>query len=418
MDPRFTFIGRMPMYYAFRDAFGIKDVIEDSKATLRGKGMDYREFEPSEGFMHQGIARERRIKAGLRYSQGGKRKYWLPKPAVGQQGPLERGVNRVITEVAGLDQGESVYAPLLNTQADHIVRLSPELGDGVQDPLVWDHDSLDHGYELPFGDIDEDDEELFTHSKRYIFGDYNYPCLDISQEAARISMWKEERRIIRNETGALSFNLPRSKSPDVVSRLDAGVKGYGATSSSSAIQRKVDYEAQGQGEEQDILARDYPNTRTGQIYPSRSGSRSPYLPETVSSVNDASRSFEASGSRSGLGNMQPPAFSSPKGRYSPQSPVVREDAVDLVVGDSRGSGLRGAEGSGLIQVYPQPQQHQPEPRLGQNLRGKKHPEVGVETVLEEGDANVVRVQTPPPHALLDVYTSGRYDISSEHNPWS
>ena len=40
IDPTHTFVARMPMYYAFRDAFGPLDVIEDSKATLRGEGMD------------------------------------------------------------------------------------------------------------------------------------------------------------------------------------------------------------------------------------------------------------------------------------------------------------------------------------------------------------------------------------------
>ncbi|TFY75963.1 hypothetical protein EWM64_g8047, partial [Hericium alpestre] len=80
VDPHVSFAGRMPMFYAIRDAFGIKDVVEDTKATLFGKGMDYREFEPSEGHIHQGLGRERRIRAGLRYSKGGKGKYWLPQP--------------------------------------------------------------------------------------------------------------------------------------------------------------------------------------------------------------------------------------------------------------------------------------------------------------------------------------------------
>jgi hypothetical protein len=76
IDTNHSFVARMPMYYAFRDAFGAKDVVEDSKATLRGEGMDYREFEPAEGLMHQGVGLENRIRAGLRYSRGGRKKYW------------------------------------------------------------------------------------------------------------------------------------------------------------------------------------------------------------------------------------------------------------------------------------------------------------------------------------------------------
>ena len=49
IDRNVMYAARMPMYYAFRDAFGLKDVIEDARATLRGEGMDYREFEPAEG---------------------------------------------------------------------------------------------------------------------------------------------------------------------------------------------------------------------------------------------------------------------------------------------------------------------------------------------------------------------------------
>src|SRR5690242_5726676 len=79
IDKNLQYAARMPFYYAFRDAFGILDVLEDSRATLSG-GVSYRTFEPVEGGMHQGIGRERRIKAGLRYAKGGRQKYWLPMP--------------------------------------------------------------------------------------------------------------------------------------------------------------------------------------------------------------------------------------------------------------------------------------------------------------------------------------------------
>ncbi|KIY50468.1 DUF300-domain-containing protein, partial [Fistulina hepatica ATCC 64428] len=135
VDPFKTYAARMPMWYAARDAFGFKDVVEDFKATLRGEGMDYREFEPSEGHIHQGVGRYNRIRAGLRYSKGGKKKYWLPRTG---------------------RQGELAHAPLL---AD---------ADGL--------------YELAFPDIDNDpeDDQLYAYAKKYLFGDYNYPCVDVS----------------------------------------------------------------------------------------------------------------------------------------------------------------------------------------------------------------------------------------------
>ena len=81
IDPNNLFSGRMPFYYAVRDClFGFKDVLQDSLTTFRGTGFSYRTFEPAEGGVHQGQARDRRVRAGLRYAKGGQAKYWLPMP--------------------------------------------------------------------------------------------------------------------------------------------------------------------------------------------------------------------------------------------------------------------------------------------------------------------------------------------------
>ncbi|THG96044.1 hypothetical protein EW026_g5723 [Hermanssonia centrifuga] len=206
VDPQAKYVARMRMWAAFRDAFGLKDVVEDSKATLRGEGMDYREFEPSEGFIHQGAGRDRRIRAGLRYSQGGKRKYWLPQPSTTTRPPgnMERRVNRAIERVTGRDDlDEEIYAPLLSDQADNVVHLAPDLRPPTEEPTIYSVVNLaDEGYELPFGDVDPGDEELFSQSKSYLFGDYNYPVVDVSSEAARMRIWDEEERILRDERGA------------------------------------------------------------------------------------------------------------------------------------------------------------------------------------------------------------------------
>ncbi|PFH47496.1 hypothetical protein AMATHDRAFT_151933 [Amanita thiersii Skay4041] len=208
IDPKLHYCARMPIRYAFKDAFSIKDIVEDSKATLRGKGMDYREFEPAEGVMHQGLGRYRRIKAGLRYSKGGKKKYWLPDARGGQQdeGRLVRAVDR-------LTGGDDVRAPLLGREADNIVHLAPDMQSNAgehEDPLVWD--SINHGgynddddaqgLDLPFGDITEADEALYEHSRQYLFGDYNYPVIDVSSEGAKLAIWSEEERVLRDERGA------------------------------------------------------------------------------------------------------------------------------------------------------------------------------------------------------------------------
>jgi hypothetical protein len=220
IDPRLSFVARMPMYYAFRDAFGFKDVVEDSKATLRGEGMDYREFEPAEGYMHQGVGRDRRIRAGLRYSKGGKRKYWLPKPTQGLQIPrwVGRGDNRWDVEGHVAD----VHAPLTST---NVVTSRVE----VEDQDIFDDISGGVGFELPFGDLDDADEELFQQSRKYLFGDYNYPCIDVSTESARTTMWDEEERVLRDERGAFFSPIRGAKGRIALDRRDGPAwEGYGA----------------------------------------------------------------------------------------------------------------------------------------------------------------------------------------------
>lgn len=216
IDSRHTLVARMPMYYAFRDAFGLLDVAEDSKATLRGEGMDYREFEPAEGFMHQGSGRDRRIRAGLRYSKGGQRKYWLPK----------------IT-----DESQS---PLINQDVDQaVVHLAPDLRPETdEEPSVWPDAEIENGYELSFGDdLDEGDEELYAYSRNFLFGDYNYPCVDVSSESARSMIWDEEERVLRNERGAWFSPIRGAKGQVAIQERERPAwEGYGAVSYSQQNQ--------------------------------------------------------------------------------------------------------------------------------------------------------------------------------------
>jgi hypothetical protein len=226
IDPKLSFVARMPMYYAFWDAFGIKDVVEDSKATLKGKGMDYREFEPAEGHIHQGIGRNRRIKAGLRYSKGGKRKYWLPKFTNDADRPdlLKKAVNRV----AGGSQDDEQHAPLLADAAENVIHTAPDI-EAQEEIGEWDNPNAEGGLELPFGDLDDADEALFEHSKKYLFGDYNYPCIDVSSEFARVTMWDEEERVLRDERGAWFSPLRGAKGRLALDQRETPAwEGYGA----------------------------------------------------------------------------------------------------------------------------------------------------------------------------------------------
>ncbi len=73
---------RLPVKYALRDAFGVRDLIEDTKLTFRGDNYAYRDFDSNDKIMAHEASRSRvaRLKAGMRYERGGKGKYWIPSP--------------------------------------------------------------------------------------------------------------------------------------------------------------------------------------------------------------------------------------------------------------------------------------------------------------------------------------------------
>ncbi|KAA1477820.1 DUF300-domain-containing protein [Dentipellis sp. KUC8613] len=476
-DPYVSFVGRMPVFYAARDAFGLKDVVEDSKATLRGEGMDYREFEPSEGYIHQGLGRERRIRAGLRYSKGGKGKYWLPQPSGGMSpsGRIERGVNSAIGHLAGRDQEEDVHAPLLEDEADDVLHDEDEPRRHAEAHITT------AGYELPFDvEDDEGDEDLYQESKQYLFGDYNYPCIDASTEAARLQMWDEEERILRDERSAWFSGYHYGGPASVPNGLVSGKKGapaYGATGSSRrgmarigsngstgypgspSQERKstpphhversyIDYEADRIPEDDpsDVKLKWTKFTKR----PSRSGS-APASPHHLKAPELASRhSFSHSPSSAG---SSPGARSRAlaRARHTPPGESPRPDAVDLVVEDGhaaeaemsheRRHGEPAVRGAGLRKVYRRRYVGDDDAAEEIEEEGEERVRVGsredlgrvtqavaeaeedeLERAPMEGmqveDMTIARAQTPPAHARVEGVVD-RYEIPErDANPWA
>lgn len=449
IDPLHTFVARMPMYYAFRDAFGLLDVVQDTKTTLRGEGMDYREFEPAEGHIHQGAGRDRRIRAGLRYSKGGQKKYWLPKTTTEAPNRAERAFNRI----AGND---SSTTPFLARDADDIVHLAPDLNPLDEEETIWDGPDQDNGYGLPFGDIDEADEELFAHSKKYLFGDYNYPCIDVSSESAKTVIWDEEERVLRNERGAWFSPLRGAKGQVAIQRRERPAwEGYGAVSNA---QSKGHGNGKGQqrfyDDDDDGKVIDYDQDRSPPAEAKdvimkwtkvqRRDSRSKNPGVLGASMSNSSSSSHANRVRS------PPSVSRTTSKTA--GPVLPSDAVDLVVEDhsaaedervrERRKGHPGSQVPGLRRVY----------RRG--IEGGEHPhvEVEVEETNDEADGrrrvdvgneivdvigyvssddddegkrttiehltkevkHVARAVTPPLHARISGF---QYDIPDD-NPWA
>lgn len=185
-----TYSGRLPFMYAFRDSLlGYKDVLDDSLTTFRGTGFSYRTFEPAEGGLHSATAdaRARRARAGLRYADGGKTKYWLPMPgadaeeAYGQrptrtpaiayigtdaterlietvEHPIEstsgtgftefiiNPVSTISRKVREARDERRGYAPIAPEQADEVVHRDPRYSNETEVSRLQDHLEAAAGY--------------------------------------------------------------------------------------------------------------------------------------------------------------------------------------------------------------------------------------------------------------------------------
>jgi hypothetical protein len=145
---------RMPVKYALRDAFGVRDLIEDTKQTLRGDNYEYRLFDSGDNVIahEESRSRVKRVMDGMRYERGGKGKYWIPKPGeANSQTPLLHN--------AGSSRNESGSG----SKRASIVDRYRTCGD------------------LEDTSLDNEDERLFANARALEFGDWNYPVIPANE---------------------------------------------------------------------------------------------------------------------------------------------------------------------------------------------------------------------------------------------
>lgn len=151
---------RMPVKYALRDAFGIRDLIEDTKETFSGNKYEYRLFDSGDNVLahEDSSSRVARMMEGMRYERGGKGKYWIPKPG----------------------EANSRTPLLSNSGGPSRNRSSSPLGS----PSI-------HGQYMGFGNgragdpgLDPDEECLYERARALEYGDWNYPVIT-AHEASR-----------------------------------------------------------------------------------------------------------------------------------------------------------------------------------------------------------------------------------------
>lgn len=153
---------RMPVKYALRDAFGIRDLIEDTKETFGGKNYGYRIFDTGDNVLahEESDSRVARMMEGMRYERGGKGKYWIPKPG----------------EITS-------KTPLLGANARPMGATSSD-GSNARRGLSRD-EGIDDAEEA---NLDAEDERLFESARVLEFGDWNasLPFLELFYMLLRI----------------------------------------------------------------------------------------------------------------------------------------------------------------------------------------------------------------------------------------
>jgi hypothetical protein len=386
-----------------------------------------------------------------------------------------------VEEALGRDGLDDVYAPLMAAQEADVVHLAPDLAAAEvartqQEPNIWDgglhgyEDDNEDGYGLPFGDKEElGDEELFAHARQFVFGDYNYPTIDVSSEHARTAMWDEEERVLRDERSAWYSPIRGAQGHQVEARERPRWEGYGAVGRtvvrphappplSDDVQgegRLIDHNEGPMPEGVDVRLRWTKGAGAGAPPPhSRTNSNASqtkaHLPARTKRGSFGSTPGSSPGNNSNSRTHTPPALS----RHNSGAPLP-PDAVDLVVEDPHaaeehraqerrkgeppigGSALRKVyrrgfvdedEGSGEVEVLDEREGLRSPGRvevgeaalmtIGSDSEGEGDDGDGVEGVREveefaghEPEAIVARATTPPAHAR------GFVPSDSEDNPW-
>lgn len=143
-DPTIS-AARMPVKYALRDAFGIRDLVVDTMLTLRGENYEYRLFDSGDNIVphEESGSRVKRVMDGMRYERGGKAKYWIPKPGEANS-----------------------RTPLLGSE-------SSDRGGRSERPSQTSRERFRSYSEIDEISMDDEDERLFLNARALEFGDWN-----------------------------------------------------------------------------------------------------------------------------------------------------------------------------------------------------------------------------------------------------
>jgi hypothetical protein len=198
---------RMTVGHAFRDAFGPKDLIEDTKMTLRGENYAYRVFDSGDKIIAHEDSRSRlaRLKDGMRYENGGKGKYWIRKPGDPAASPVQDFVSPTTGEV-----DPTMSTPLLGNSSSGPSSRRPE-GSSSGEHGTFEETTLD-----------SEVESLYTKARELEYGDWNYPV--VSPVETLVQRYGSPRASHGSRSPASPFTQASRTSPVGSSLAPAGAK--------------------------------------------------------------------------------------------------------------------------------------------------------------------------------------------------
>ncbi|KAH8804977.1 organic solute transporter Ostalpha-domain-containing protein [Xylogone sp. PMI_703] len=177
---------RMPVWYAIRDAFGIRDLIEDTKETFIGNKYRYRFFDSGENTLEHenSSSRVARMMEGMRYERGGRGKYWIPKP------------------------GEATArTPLLSGDGQYFQPPPKSHEEGSSDGTYGAGD-------LNMDGLDPEEERLYAKAREHEFGDWNYPVITTQEISRERWLHAYHQRLVASDNDTSSLGSSRIQPTD------------------------------------------------------------------------------------------------------------------------------------------------------------------------------------------------------------
>lgn len=171
---------RFEILAAIRDTFGIGDLVYDFKATLSGKSYDYRQFDSVEALIAHPSSRSRmaRFNEGLRYTDSGKQKYWLPNTKNGTTiGGMSAHVKTPLLSKNRSNSITSSHASIRGLYPNSVLTVDSKNEEEHPVASIYNYNTIEETDEDQDNEFLED-EQLFADARSNCpFGDKNYPVV-------------------------------------------------------------------------------------------------------------------------------------------------------------------------------------------------------------------------------------------------